>query len=192
MLESLEKLLAKGVDNALLRFGLGKGHLDAGNAALAAEHLRRCVEFDPAYSAAWKLLGKALQAGADCPRYCGRVITGLNPSARSPLWMTERLKRAGLRPISPLVDITNYVMLELGQPMHAFDADKLAGPVGVRRARAGETLDGRTGLIKPKEVARSFLYNSSTCTTAFCADSRVSNLAAAIRADSATSAVVMA
>jgi Flp pilus assembly protein TadD len=63
--ETLEKLLAKGTDNALLRFGLGKGHLDAGNAALAAEHLRRCVEFDPAYSAAWKLLGKALQAGAD-------------------------------------------------------------------------------------------------------------------------------
>lgn len=63
--EALEKMLAKGVDNALLRFGLGKGHLDAGNAALAAEHLQRCVEFDPNYSAAWKLLGKALQAEGD-------------------------------------------------------------------------------------------------------------------------------
>ncbi|HEX5757255.1 MAG TPA: phenylalanine--tRNA ligase subunit beta, partial [Arenimonas sp.] len=80
-----------------------------------------------------------LDAGADCPRYCGRVIEGVDAQARTPLWLGERLKRAGLRPISPLVDITNYVMLELGQPMHAFDADTLKGPVGVRRARAGET-----------------------------------------------------
>jgi len=60
--EALEKMLAKGMDNALLRFGLGKAHLDGGDAAQAAEHLQRCVEFDPSYSAAWKLLGKALQA----------------------------------------------------------------------------------------------------------------------------------
>jgi Tfp pilus assembly protein PilF len=63
--EALEKMLAKGIDNALLRFGLGKGHLDAGNAALASAHLQRCVAFDPSYSAAWKLLGKALQADGD-------------------------------------------------------------------------------------------------------------------------------
>lgn len=63
--EALEKMLAKGMDNALLRFGLGKAHLDGGNAALAAEHLRRCVAFDSGYSAAWKLLGKALQASGD-------------------------------------------------------------------------------------------------------------------------------
>lgn len=60
--EALEKMLAKGMDNALLRFGLGKAHLDGGDAAQGAEHLRRCVEFDPGYSAAWKLLGKALLA----------------------------------------------------------------------------------------------------------------------------------
>ncbi|WP_371370305.1 tetratricopeptide repeat protein [Pseudomonas sp. QL9] len=65
MLEGLEKMLAKGVDNPLLRFGLGKGYLDAGEAARAAVHLRRCVEQDPKYSAAWKLLGKALQAEGD-------------------------------------------------------------------------------------------------------------------------------
>ncbi|TKK06776.1 hypothetical protein PflCFBP13510_16925 [Pseudomonas fluorescens] len=59
MLESLEKMLAKGVDNSLLRFGLGKGYLDLKDNAKAAEHLQRCVEFDPKYSAAWKLLGKA-------------------------------------------------------------------------------------------------------------------------------------
>lgn len=63
--EALEKMLAKGMDNALLRFGLGKAQLDGGQAAQAAEHLRRCVEFDPTYSAAWKLLGKALQAAGD-------------------------------------------------------------------------------------------------------------------------------
>ena len=65
MLESLEKMLAKGMDNPMLRFGLGKGYLDAGEAGRAAEHLRRCVEQDPKYSAAWKLLGKALQASGD-------------------------------------------------------------------------------------------------------------------------------
>ncbi len=93
-----------------------------------------------------------LQAGADCPRYCGRVIEGLDASARSPLWLTEKLKRAGLRPISPLVDIGHFVMLELGQPMHAFDADTLRGSIGVRRARAGETvktLDERDCALTP-------------------------------------------
>lgn len=65
MLDGLEKMLAKGVDNPLLRFGLGKGYLDAGDGTKAAEHLRRCVEQDPTYSAAWKLLGKALQAEGD-------------------------------------------------------------------------------------------------------------------------------
>lgn len=79
-----------------------------------------------------------LQAGADCPRFCGRVIDGLDIAAKSPLWMTEKLKRAGLRSISPLVDITNFIMLELGQPMHAYDADKLTGPITVRHAKAGE------------------------------------------------------
>ena len=65
MLDSLEKMLAKGVDNALLRFGLGKGYLDLGDNLKAAEHLRHCVTFDPKYSAAWKLLGKAHLAAQD-------------------------------------------------------------------------------------------------------------------------------
>lgn len=63
--DALEKMLAKGVDNSLLRFGLGKGYLDAGDAARAAEHLQRCVEHDPQYSAAWKLLGKAHQSAGN-------------------------------------------------------------------------------------------------------------------------------
>jgi phenylalanyl-tRNA synthetase beta chain len=87
-----------------------------------------------------------LNAGADAPRYVGRVIEGIDARRRTPAWMAERLRRSGIRPVSLLVDVTQYVMLELGQPMHAFDRDLLKGPVGVRRARAGEAvklLDGR-------------------------------------------------
>ena len=81
-----------------------------------------------------------IEAGADCPRYLGRIIEGIDPAAKSPLWLAERLRRSGLRPISAVVDVTNLVMLELGQPLHAFDNDALTGAIVVRRARAGETL----------------------------------------------------
>ncbi|GAA0834060.1 phenylalanine--tRNA ligase subunit beta [Marinomonas arenicola] len=81
-----------------------------------------------------------------CPRYLGRVIRGVNVGAATPLWMTEKLRRSGIRSIDPIVDITNYVMLELGQPMHAFDLANLSGSVVVRMATAGEKivlLDGQ-------------------------------------------------
>ena len=87
-----------------------------------------------------------LLAGAACPRFVGRVVTGLTADAKTPLWMRERLRRAGLRPIQPIVDVTNYVMLELGQPLHAYDLTKLEGSIEVRLAAAGEPLtllDGR-------------------------------------------------
>ena len=84
--------------------------------------------------------GIQLQAGKDAPRYLGRIVEGIDPAARTPLWLKERLRRAGLRPISAVVDITNYVMLELGQPLHAFDNDTLLGDIVVRHARGGETL----------------------------------------------------
>ena len=84
--------------------------------------------------------GIRLEAGADAPRYLGRIIEGVDPVARTPLWLAERLRRAGLRPISAVVDVTNYVMLELGQPLHAFDNDTLEGDIVVRHARDGETL----------------------------------------------------
>ncbi len=77
---------------------------------------------------------------AGCPRFAGRVIRGIDPTARSPLWMTERLRRAGLRAISPVVDVTNYVMLEYGQPLHAYDRARLSGPIRPRLAKKGESV----------------------------------------------------
>jgi phenylalanyl-tRNA synthetase beta chain len=75
-----------------------------------------------------------------CPRFAGRVIRGLRAGGQAPLWMRERLRRAGVRAISPIVDVTNYVMLELGQPLHAYDLAKLSGGIRVRFASGGERL----------------------------------------------------
>lgn len=75
-----------------------------------------------------------------CPVFLGRVIEGVDPTVPTPLWMRERLRRAGLRSLGPLVDVTNYVMLELGQPMHAYDLRQLTGRVEVRMATPGERL----------------------------------------------------
>jgi phenylalanyl-tRNA synthetase beta chain len=93
-----------------------------------------------------------LEGGSGCPKFVSRVIRGIRPNAKSPFWMQERLRRAGLRPISAVVDVTNYVMLELGQPLHAYDLDRLNGSIIVRLAKAGETLrmlDGRVVELAP-------------------------------------------
>ncbi|TVQ91221.1 MAG: phenylalanine--tRNA ligase subunit beta [Chromatiaceae bacterium] len=81
-----------------------------------------------------------LLAGAACPRYLCRIVRGVDATAPTPLWMRERLRRSGVRPLSAVVDVTNYVLLELGQPLHAFDLDRLAGSIQVRMAVAGEQL----------------------------------------------------
>jgi phenylalanyl-tRNA synthetase beta chain len=81
-----------------------------------------------------------LQANAACPHYVGRVIKNINAQAETPLWMKERLRRSDIRSISLIVDITNYVMLELGQPLHAFDLEKLTGGIVVRFAKGGEKI----------------------------------------------------
>lgn len=88
-----------------------------------------------------------------CPLYMARIICGIAPDAKTPFWLQERLRRAGLRPISPVVDITNYVMLLFGQPMHAFDRAVLQDDIQVRQARSGETvtlLDGRRYTLDPR------------------------------------------
>ncbi|GHH92359.1 phenylalanine--tRNA ligase subunit beta [Streptomyces capillispiralis] len=82
---------------------------------------------------------------AGCDRFTARTVTGLSPEARSPIWLQRRLQKVGMRPISLAVDVTNYVMMELGQPLHAYDRGLVRGTIGVRRAEEGEkivTLDG--------------------------------------------------
>ncbi|AGA91529.1 phenylalanyl-tRNA synthetase, beta subunit [Thioflavicoccus mobilis 8321] len=81
-----------------------------------------------------------LEAPEACPRYAARVVRGIDPTAETPLWMRERLRRSGLRAIHPVVDVTNYVMLELGQPMHGFDLAQIEEGIRVRLARDGERL----------------------------------------------------
>ncbi|OSM96129.1 phenylalanine--tRNA ligase subunit beta [Lonsdalea populi] len=81
-----------------------------------------------------------VDASEACPRYLGRVVKGINMKATTPLWMREKLRRCGIRSIDPVVDVTNYVLLELGQPMHAFDLGRLDGNITVRTAQEGETL----------------------------------------------------
>lgn len=93
-----------------------------------------------------------IEAQEDCGRFLSRVIEGVNAQTATPAWMRERLERSGMRSVSALVDIGNYVMLETGQPMHVFDAARLSGSLNIRRARAGETLaclNGKTVTLQP-------------------------------------------
>ncbi|HEX4190061.1 MAG TPA: phenylalanine--tRNA ligase subunit beta [Marmoricola sp.] len=90
-----------------------------------------------------------------CPVFVARTVTGFDPDAPTPRWMARRIQHAGMRPISLAVDITNYVMLELGHPIHGYDADKLTGPIRVRRASAGEhltTLDGADRVLAAEDL----------------------------------------
>lgn len=86
-----------------------------------------------------------VQAVKACPRYLGRVIKNINSAATTPIWLSERLRRSGLRPIHPVVDIANYVMLELGQPLHAFDLSKISGGIQVRYAKKAESFTSLDG-----------------------------------------------
>ncbi|NJO16413.1 MAG: phenylalanine--tRNA ligase subunit beta [Thioploca sp.] len=106
--------------------------------------LTRCAvtspDFSPVAATITDTLPVALHHSAACPRYVGRIIKNINVQAITPLWMRERLRRSGLRSISAVVDVTNYVLLELGQPMHAFDLSKLVQGIQVRMAQVGESL----------------------------------------------------
>ncbi|MCS6946103.1 MAG: phenylalanine--tRNA ligase subunit beta, partial [Steroidobacteraceae bacterium] len=122
-------------------------------AALADRPLRPAPQWPiPAVDDALRLPIELIP-GAGCRRFLGRLIRGLRNDGQSPWWLRERLRRAGLRSISPVVDVTNYVLLDLGQPMHAYDAARLVRGITVRRARAGESLtllDGKAYTLDPE------------------------------------------
>ena len=113
-----------------------------------ADHIEPLAEGTPPYDV------RVLDA-VGCPRFTAGVVEGVDPTRPAPLWMTRRLRAAGVRSISLAVDVTNYVMLELGQPMHAFDRDRVAGALVVRRAATGErlrTLDGVDRALDPEDL----------------------------------------
>lgn len=148
--------VALGLPDAVIELGLTPNRADClgmrGIALEVAAEFGAAVALpaiDPVPSAIADAIAVRLEAPADCPRYCGRLVRGIDPRAPSPAWLAERLRRAGIRPISALVDVTNYVMLETGQPLHAFDARCIEGDVAVRRARAGESLT----LLDEREIA---------------------------------------
>jgi phenylalanyl-tRNA synthetase beta chain len=96
-----------------------------------------------------------IRGTAGCDRFMARVVRGVDPRAPTPRWLARRLEQAGMRPISLAVDVTNYVMLAVGQPLHAYDLDKLTGPIVVRRARPGErhtTLDDVERVLDPEDL----------------------------------------
>ena len=131
---SIELKLTPNRPDCLGLFGLAHDVAALFDAALRPPPLQAV----PAQSTARREI--CLEAGADCPRYLGRVIEGIDTAAPTPIWMAERLRRAGLRCVNAVVDVTNYVMLELGQPLHAFDNDTLHGDIVVRHADSSERL----------------------------------------------------
>ncbi len=144
--QNVRELLA--LDDAILEIELTPNRGDClGMEGIAREvaALNRCkfrsLPADEVPATLDDVFSVTLMNPADGPRYVGRVIRGVNPAAETPLWMKERLRRAGVRSLGPLVDVTNYVMLELGQPLHAFDLGRLTGGIEVRRARPGDRLE---------------------------------------------------
>src|SRR5690606_6748243 len=101
--------------------------------------------FDPVPVTLQDRLPVDIQAPDLCGRFCGRIIRGVNARAQTPAWMKSRLERAGQRSVSALVDISNYVMLELGRPTHVFDLQRIQGGLTVRWAREGERLELLSG-----------------------------------------------
>ena len=143
--QPLQTLL--GLDDTLIEIDLTPNRGDClGIEGIAREvgTLLRCpvspVEIKPVPATIDDSVDVEVQAPEACPQYLGRVIRGVNVNAQTPLWMQERLRRSGLRSLGTVVDVTNYVLLELGQPMHAFDLAQLSGGIQVRYAHEGEQL----------------------------------------------------
>lgn len=132
--------------------GLGRELAGSFGVPFVDPGLRAADLADDGSAPAWPV---AIDENSGATRYTARVITGVDPTAISPWWMQKRLMVAGIRPISAIVDITNYVMIELGQPLHAFDADRVTGAVTVRSAQPGEkltTLDDTVRILDPEDV----------------------------------------
>ena len=125
----------------------------------AAEDHRYLSHEVPAVPAAHSdVFDVKIEAGDACPLFASRIIRGIKPGLQSPAWLRERLRRVGVGSISPVVDVTNYVMMELGQPMHAYDSARIAGGIRVRRAKAlepAELLDGKDYALDSKYVVIS-------------------------------------
>ena len=148
-----------GLDDRVIEIGLTPNRADClGVAGIAREVglLNSLPVQGPQYDAVGSTIDDtfpvAVPAAAHCPRYVGRVIRDVDVARPSPLWLQEKLRRCGVRSIDAVVDVTNYVMLELGQPMHAFDLDRLRGGIVVRTAEQGESLellDGQTVELRP-------------------------------------------
>lgn len=153
-----------GLDDAIIEIGLTPNRGDCLSiAGIAREVAFACgTKLHPPAEVAATLnatigdtLPIVLEAPDRCPRYVGRIVRNIDPGIAGPPWLRERLRRCGVRPLSPVVDITNYVMLELGQPLHAFDLDRLDGEIRVREAREGEELillDGSRHLLDAKSL----------------------------------------
>ncbi|HZP87012.1 MAG TPA: phenylalanine--tRNA ligase subunit beta [Burkholderiales bacterium] len=144
--ESLAKYL--GLPDTIIELGLTPNRADclsmhgiAIDVAAAFASRAQPLAIAAVEAATTRTFPVRLNAGAACPRFGARVIEGVDTNARTPLWMVERLRRCGIRPISFVVDVTQYVMLEIGQPMHAYDLGKLEGGLEVRAARAGEKVE---------------------------------------------------
>lgn len=109
------------------------------------------LHFESVEETSKRTFSVSVESPEGCPRYLGRVIEGIDSAAETPLWMQEKLRRGGIRSLGPLVDVTNYVLLELGQPMHAFDLAQLSGSITVRNANPDEKLT----LLDGKELELS-------------------------------------
>ncbi|VFP86685.1 Phenylalanine--tRNA ligase beta subunit [Candidatus Erwinia haradaeae] len=115
----------------------------------------------PIFSAVPNLISIHVDTPEDCPRYLARIIKKVNIQASTPLWMREKLRRCGVNSLSPVLDVTNYVLLELGQPIHTFDLEKIQGDLSIRYAKKGESvihlengtvrLDGNTLVVADEE-----------------------------------------
>lgn len=146
------------LDDTVIELGITPNRGDCLSIAGIAREvsaLTKCAIYEPALTPIEERIADTqkvvIECSEGCGQYVGRIIKNINPSAKAPRWLTERVNRAGTRAIFPVVDITNYILNELGQPLHAFDLDTIKGTICVRLSRDNESitlLDGNTIALK--------------------------------------------